>query len=147
MPDSGTNKASTNTKTIYIVDDEETVRDFFHAFLSKDGFKVVDFKSGTETLEHLKSKSSKVDLVILDLMMPGRGGYDVLKELQESQYKGVPIFIVTARHLDEQATSIFLSEPNVKGFWTKPVVAKTFRDKVHEILGTEPRKTFDDWQG
>lgn len=130
------------SKTILVVDDDETVCGFFEMFLSREGFKVAVVMSGKAALDKLKARIyQKIDLVILDLMMPAPGGYEVLKELQQSDYQDVPIFIVTARALDDGAVSMLRLESNVREFWRKPVDSQRFKQKIHETLGTTPKTT------
>ena len=133
-------KLSPATKRILVIDDDPSTCLFFKSLLSPDGFQLQTTLSGKEGLEHLKLSSSKIiDLIVLDLMMPGYGGYEVLKELQEPGYQNVPIFIVTARNLDVGTIDMIRSESNVFEFWTKPVDTRKFKSKVHEVLGTQPK--------
>jgi len=118
------------SKIIAIVDDDPNICAFFNALLTKEGFKVAVFKNGDDLLNKLSLKSYSLDLVILDLMMPGSGGYDVLKKLQETEYSEVGIFVVTARQLDKDTINMIRFESNV--------LPKEFASKVHEILGTDP---------
>lgn len=132
--------AKPETKTILVVDDDNNIREFFEMLLNKEGFETVTSHSGTDALNLLRSDSyNQFDLVILDLMMPGRGGYDVLKELQSGQYQNVPIYIVTARVMDPGAVQLIKEESNVQGFWSKPIDSKDFKRKIHILLGTQPK--------
>lgn len=128
-----------STRTILVVDDDRVAASFFETILYKDGFEVMVEHDGESALNLLRSDAyHKFDLVILDLMMPRYGGYEVLKELQQGEYQSVPIFIVTARALDDGAIEMIRSESNVHTFWKKPVNPAEFRRKVHVVLGTEP---------
>ena len=102
--------------------------------------------SGDKALEAIRA-GHHFDLVVLDLMMPGRGGYDVLKELQQSGHENIPIFVVTARALDPSTFRMISLESNVQGILQKPVDMKSFHKKIHEVLGTTPPKFFDEWHG
>jgi DNA-binding response OmpR family regulator len=138
MKGSLANSSSPASKTIAVLDDDVECTGFYELFFSRDGFNVIVFRNGKEALDRLKGKPQKVDLIILDLMMPGRGGYLVLKELQESYYKDVPIIIVTACNLNQASIGIYRSEKNVKDLLMKPINVKEFLKKVHQILGTVP---------
>jgi DNA-binding response OmpR family regulator len=120
--------------TILAVDDEETILGFFSILLQREGFNVITAPNGAAALSKLKGH--KVALVILDLMMPGTGGYEVLKEMQ-SEYKDIPIFICTSRALDDGTIEMLRQESNVHSFWTKPVDQDRFRSEIHTLLGTE----------
>src|SRR5438128_2523580 len=104
--------------TVLIIDDEETILDFFSIFLRHEGFNVVSASNGRMALSKLKSH--KISLVILDLMMPGTSGYDVLKAMQ-ADYREVPIVICTSKKLDVPSVEKLRHEANVRGFWIKPI--------------------------
>lgn len=133
--------AGASQKNILVVDDEITICEFFETILSSRGFKVCAVQSGDKALSMLKEDlMSKTDLIVLDLMMPDRGGYDVLKILQGPGFQKAPIIIITARALDQITMTNISLEPNVKGFFQKPVDAMEFLKKVNEVLGTEKEK-------
>ena len=135
-------ETSPESKTILIVDDDETITTFFEMLLSREGFKVIPVNSGKSALEKLKAKIyRKVDLVLLDLMMPAPGGYEVLKELQKPDFQKVPIFIVTARALDQGTVGMLRLESNVVEFFNKPIDPTDFKKKLHQHLGTLPKPT------
>ena len=126
-------------KTILVVDDDETVATFFEMLLIKEGFQVAVSQSGQAALTRLKKGGRAFDLIVLDLMMPAPGGYEVLKELQRLDYQKVPIFIITARTLDSGTIAMLKLESNVKEFWKKPIDPADFKKKVHEYLDTTPK--------
>ena len=132
--------SNTDSRTILVVDDDETVSTFFEMLLTREGFKTVVVNSGQSALDKLKAKLfRKIDLVILDLMMPAPGGYEVLKELQQPDYQNVPIFIITARTLDSDTVGVLRMESNVLEFWKKPIDAAELLKKIHQHLGTVPK--------
>ena len=132
------------SKNILIVDDDKMICDLFQASLLRQGFNVVAAESGNKALEALK-EGHHFDLILLDLMMPGKGGYVVLKDLQQIGFQDIPILVVTARALDSSTFQMISLESNVRGVLQKPVNMKEFNKKIHEILGTTPKKSFDDW--
>jgi CheY-like chemotaxis protein len=132
-------KADPGTKTILVADDEKSICALFEAILKREGFKVAIANDGQTALDRLRSKApQKIDLVILDLMMPGPGGYEVLRELQHPNYQGVPVLVATSRDLDELAEDMIRVESNVCGIWHKPFDRNKFRRNLHLLLGTEP---------
>ena len=120
--------------TILIVDDEETILEFFSILLRHEGFTVIAAANGKIALSKLKSH--KVSLVILDLKMPGTSGYDVLQVMQ-TEYRDVPIVICTSRKLSPEDMDDLRKKAAVRGFWIKPIDQDRFRREVHAILGTE----------
>ena len=69
------------TETILLVDDEEAIRGFAQQALMKFGYKVMTASTGEETLELYSDKPTEIDLIVMDLGMPGMGGHKCLHEL------------------------------------------------------------------
>lgn len=80
-------------QTIYIADDEKNIRELLQAFLESDGYEVTAFPTGDALLAAFQQKPA--DLVILDIMMPGKDGLCCCEELR--RYSAVPIIMLTAR--------------------------------------------------
>ena len=126
-------------KKILVIDDDKSACVFFKSLLNIEGFRVETAYEGEAALRLMKSSSyHQFDLAILDLLMPKYSGYEVLKELQKPGYQDVPIFIATAKVLDQGTVEMLNSESNVREFCAKPVNTKAFKGKIHEILGTVP---------
>lgn len=102
------------TKIIYFADDEKNIRDLVVPFLEHDGFTVRAFETGDLLLEVYKNQ--KPDLVILDIMMPGTNGLDVMKSIR--QYDNVPIIMLTARDSDVDFITAF--NLGTDDYFTKP---------------------------
>lgn len=102
------------TKIIYFADDEKNIRDLVVPFLEHDGFTVRAFETGDLLLEAYKNQ--KPDLVILDIMMPGTNGLDVMKSI--CQYDNVPIIMLTARDSDVDFITAF--NLGTDDYFTKP---------------------------
>ena len=104
----------TDTRTIYIADDEENIRFAIKAFLEKSGYLVEDFGTGDALLARFKEVPS--DFVILDVMMPGSNGFVILKEIRK--ISTVPIIMLTARDSDlDYGTGLDLGSDD---YFTKP---------------------------
>ena len=102
------------TKIIYFADDEKNIRDLVVPFLEHDGFTVRAFETGALLLEAYKNQ--KPDLVILDIMMPGTNGLDVMKSIR--QYDNIPIIMLTARDSDVDFITAF--NLGTDDYFTKP---------------------------
>ena len=81
-------------KTVLVVDDDPTQRRLIQAVLERDGFLVAHAQSGDEAIQHLKSGAS-VDVVLLDLVMPGISGHDTLVEMRARSF-AQPVMVLTA---------------------------------------------------
>lgn len=93
-------------ETILIVDDDDLVRDLLTRFLELRGYHVRSAKGGIEALSMIGE--SKPDVILLDLVMPGMSGIDLLRSLREKEYAG-GIIILTGNHnggLLEEAWSL-----------------------------------------
>lgn len=81
---------------IWCVDDDNTIRDIEVYTLTQTGFKAKGFSDGASVLEALKSE--KPELIVLDIMMPGKDGREVLKEIRNSPAtRKIPVIMATAK--------------------------------------------------
>ena len=83
-------------KTILVVDDEKEIAELLEIHLISNDFKVLKAYNGKDAL--VKLKDNKVDLVLLDIMMPGIDGIEVCKKIRE--FSNVPVIMVTAKASD-----------------------------------------------
>jgi len=81
-------------KTILVIEDEEDIRDIITHYIKKEGFNAKEAASGRDGINIILNE--KVDLIILDLMLPDVSGYDVCREVSK-KYK-IPIIMLTARN-------------------------------------------------
>jgi two-component system response regulator FixJ len=81
-----------NTREIFIVDDDPLVLNALTVVLSREGYQVTGFGEGASFLAAAKTRTPTC--IILDVHMPGQSGLDVLKELNAQQY-AAPIFIIS----------------------------------------------------
>lgn len=79
--------------TILCADDEKEIRDVFRLYLEQSGYNVLEAENGMQALEILKKE--QVDLVLLDIMMPGIDGYRTLKNIRETN--NIPVILVSAK--------------------------------------------------
>ena len=130
-------KSLSHSKTVLVVDDDLSTCLFFKSLLTMEGLEVETAFDGKTALSLIRENPDRrFDLVILDLMMPGHGGYELLKELEQPRYPRMPIFVVTAFSLDKALIDMIQHERDVLEYWSKPIDTREFRARVHEILGT-----------
>ncbi len=123
-------------KLVLIVDDDEAVRDLIEFVIKKEGFKVDKAADGEEALQ--KARQISPDIILLDLMLPKFGGFEILRELQSDETVNIPIVIITGRYTDRSTSDMIRQEPNVKDFIEKPVKPQALAAVVHGILRTQP---------
>lgn len=80
--------------TILIADDDDNIRKLMSLFLRKEGFDLKEARDGTKALSIIQN--SRVDLVILDIMMPGLNGWDLCREIRRWD-TNIPLLMVTAK--------------------------------------------------
>jgi two-component system, OmpR family, phosphate regulon response regulator PhoB len=82
--------------TILLCDDEEVLRQLVRATLGNEEYSIVEAADGDESLE--LARETRPDLIVLDMMMPGRSGLDVLRELRaDPEISAIPVIMLTAR--------------------------------------------------
>jgi two-component system alkaline phosphatase synthesis response regulator PhoP len=85
-----------SAKRVLIVDDESSLRALVRVNLEVDGLEVSEAVDGIEAMKMLKE--SMPDLILLDIMMPGKDGIEVLEELAaDERLKGIPVILLTAK--------------------------------------------------
>ncbi len=121
-------------KLIVIVDDDDSVRELLEFLVRKEGFNVETAADGEEGLG--KIQKLLPNLVILDLMLPRYGGFEILRQLQQGETSRVPIIIVTGRYTDRTTADMIRQESNVMDFLEKPIKANMLAMSLHKILKT-----------
>lgn len=116
---------------ILAVDDEPTITRLVEAALAKHGHDVLAAGDGQDAL--FKAKTQKPDLILLDVMMPGMDGHEVLRRLREDpQTASIPVaFLSAVGDVSEQLDSL---EEGAVDYITKPFSPADLRTRVHEML-------------
>ena len=115
-------------KIIYIADDDDNIRNLLKSFLEREGYVVYAFPTGDDLLN--KFTINPCDLIILDVMMPGRDGFFILKEIRK--ISNVPIIMLTAR--DSDADYIEGLNLGSDDYFTKPFSPIKLTTKVKSIF-------------
>ena len=117
-----------NSSTILLVDDEESVQKLLAYPLEREGFRVLQARDGEEALERFASE--RVDLVVLDVMLPKLDGLEVCKRLRA--HSEVPIIMLTAR--DDELDKVLGLELGADDYITKPFSIREFSSRVRALL-------------
>ncbi|MFH1103216.1 MAG: PAS domain S-box protein [Pseudomonadota bacterium] len=118
-------------ETILLVDDEEAIREIGESLLERFGYKILLADSGEKAVDIYRRKKDAVDLVILDLNMPGMGGYRCLNELTRIN-SHVKIIIASGYLSDEKLTAATTS--GTAAFIGKPFNISALLKKIREML-------------
>ena len=117
-----------STPRILLVDDEEAVQKLLTYPLRKEGYQVVPALDGVEALERLREDN--FDLVVLDVMLPRRDGFDVCRQIRSRST--VPIIMLTAK--TEEIDKVLGLELGADDYITKPFSVREFRSRVKAVL-------------
>lgn len=98
VPQAGGSEAPTTGESVLVVDDDPLVRDLLMQFLGLRGYRVLGAKDGTEALRLVEE--SAPDVILLDILMPGISGVEVLQALRDQDYHG-GIIVMTGSHNQE----------------------------------------------
>jgi len=119
-------------KLVLVVDDDDGIRELMTFLLRKQGHRVETAGDGEDASR--KIESLKPDLIVLDLMLPRYGGFELLRHLQGGELSKVPIIIVTGRYTDNSTAELIRQESNVVELIEKPVKNKRFMQAVQRVL-------------
>ena len=116
---------------ILVIDDEQMMRSLAEKILSRAGFEVGLAGSGEAGLKLLKEDKAKIDMVLLDLTMPGLSGLETLRKIRDIK-PNIPCIISTGKNVTEAKVPEGLSENTY--FLEKPYLANQLTERVQEIL-------------
>src|SRR5438477_10194662 len=117
-----------DSSTILLVDDEDSVQKLLTYPLERDGFRVVQARDGEQALRLFGDE--RIDLVVLDLMLPKVDGLEICKRLRADS--NVPIIMLTAR--GEELDKVLGLELGADDYMTKPFSIREFRRRVRALL-------------
>ncbi len=120
------------TKLVLVVDDEPNIVLSLEFLMTKAGYEVRIARDGNEALEAVVERTP--DLILLDLMIPGRDGYDVCQTLRRSEeWASIPIIMLTAKGREvEKEKGLALG---ANDYVTKPFSTSELTTRVKELLG------------
>jgi DNA-binding response OmpR family regulator len=123
---------STKRGRILIADDEPHIRRILQTLLEMAGFEVDLRHDGTDALKAVQGED-QYDLILLDIMMPGATGLEVLGEIRSMEArKSTPVVILTAKGQDADRQAAF--SLGADDFLTKPFSPKKLLARIHEII-------------
>jgi len=117
-------------KKIMVVDNEPDIVDLTRTVLEIGGYEVVPAYSGEECLEKLDQEP--VDLILLDIMMPGMSGWDVFNRIKQQQIDTKVVFM-SVLEISEKRKQVLLDE-GLSDYIMKPYDKDTLLEKVDHIL-------------
>ena len=124
-------------KRILIVDDEPEAIDFATAVLEENGYIAIGAEDGVEGME--KVKAEKPDLVLLDIMMPGKGGISMYRDLRrDEETKDIPVIIITGVARGQRfEESMMRKDPHIPlpdGYIEKPMKPEGLLELIGKLV-------------
>ncbi len=130
-----------SVETILVVDDEEDILELIRYNLEREGYKIICAASGEEALK--KSVSTPLDLILLDLMLPGIDGLNVARRLKNNKNnRNVPIIMLTAK--GDEADIIIGLEMGADDYITKPFSPKILIARIRAAIRKQKKKLYMD---
>ncbi|MHC8322461.1 response regulator [Pseudomonas sp. GB2N2] len=115
---------------ILIVDDDREIRELVGNYLKKNGLAATVVADGRQMRSFLETH--QVDMIVLDLMMPGDDGLVLCRELRSGKHKATPILMLTAR--TDEADRILGLEMGADDYLTKPFSARELLARINAVL-------------
>lgn len=128
-----TDQAPSRSQRIVVVDDDARIRDLLRRYLSQEGFDIVVAEDGKALSKVLLRDS--VDLIVLDLMLPGEDGLSVCRRLRASN-DHTPVIMLTAK--GEDVDRIVGLEIGADDYLTKPFNPRELLARIHAVLRRRP---------
>lgn len=129
-----------NTEPVLVVDDNPQIRRALRAILIAQGFVVLDARNGEEALDLIRKE--RVELVLLDVNLPGMSGFETCKEIRRTS--DVPVIMLTVRDAERDKVQAF--DAGADDYVVKPFGAEELSARMRATLrraGTEESCTFD----
>jgi CheY-like chemotaxis protein len=124
--------------TVLVAEDDDDLRGVLTTSLTRSGHRVIAARDGAEALAAVERE--RVDLLVLDLVMPNIDGFEVLARLKQSQ-KGVTIPVVVVSGTDRSATELQALRLGANVYLTKPIEAAALTEEVTRLLTAPGTRT------
>lgn len=119
-----------NSYKVLVVEDEKKLLYTLVDFLTIQGYDVLQAEDGEHALEQMREYMHEIDIVLLDIMLPGKNGYEVLKELRK--FSAVPVIVLTAKaEVDDQVEGF---ECGADDYITKPYSLAVIKAHMEAVL-------------
>ncbi len=118
-------------KTVMVVDDEDIIQTVLCGILKQIGYKTIQAHSGKEAIELLDNDNTDVDVILLDMIMPGLSGWETYQRISKF-WPQIPVVVITG-YADEEHTQAMIAD-GLAGFIEKPFKAAQIAEKLKDVL-------------
>lgn len=120
---------------ILMIDDDREMVTLGKLILEREGFEVLSAYSGIEGLQVLDKENSGIDLILLDIMMLGIDGWQVLERIRNNEkHAHIPVIMLTARHYLEDESETATYADMFDEYVVKPFVVRDLMAKINKLL-------------
>jgi two-component system OmpR family response regulator len=124
----------TGGKTVVVVEDERNIIEAISFILSRDGWDVKTHSNGHDAVEAVRARAP--DLVILDVMLPGKSGFDILQDMRkDDELSTIPVLMLTAR--GQERDREMAERAGADRYMTKPFSNAEVLEAVRDLVGDE----------
>ena len=134
--------ADESKPTVLIVDDDDMMLNMAkYILLETEKYNILEANSGLQCLRHLQSGEEHIDVILLDIQMPGMDGIKVMELIQKHDYwRLIPVIFLTAS--SDKNTVIKAGQMGAEGYIKKPFVPEELVKRVEQAIITMPVKRF-----
>ncbi len=116
---------------VLLIEDEPNIIEAIRFILSRDGWRVDTHSDGATAIEAIRARSP--DLIVLDVMLPNRSGYDILNDLRRTpEYRDLPVLMLTAR--GQKKDRELAEKLGASKFMTKPFSNQEVLETVRKLV-------------
>ena len=119
--------------TVLVVEDEDPLREAVAKLLRKSGFEVLEAANGTAAIDLLRANGTGIDIILLDMTMPGPSSYEVVAEAAQTRHD-VKV-ILTSAYTEELAANMW--SPQIRGFLRKPFRHEDLVETLGSVLSSQ----------
>jgi DNA-binding response OmpR family regulator len=118
-----------------MIDDDREMVTLGKLILEREGFRVLYAHNGVDGLEILSKQGDSISLVLLDIMMVGMDGWQVLEKIRSTeQFAQLPVIMLTARHYLEDESETTNDAHRFNGYVVKPFVVRDLLGKINDLI-------------
>jgi CheY-like chemotaxis protein len=143
-PQEGADRVAARSLTVLVAEDEQSVRSFIAGVLRQQGHDVLETNGARQAIEAYRMCQGGVDLLISDVVMPGRNGTQLARELRQGQ---ASLGVILISGYDRGAAANENGDIPADAFLSKPFTASELIDRVAEVSLTAERRVGGDARG
>lgn len=123
---------------ILMIEDDREMVTLGRLILEREGYEFLSAYNGHDGLKIVADNAQKIDLILLDIMLPQMYGWEVLERIKEDEAtKHIPVIMLTARHPDEDEAETGTYAHLYSGYVAKPFIVRELLDNIAAVLSEQ----------